>query len=261
VPLLLLKLALTPLIVGGASIASRRWGPAVGGWIVSLPLTSGPVLFFLALGSGPEFAADASTGTLLGMAGICGFSIGYLALSRHGAGPAFLLATGCYAAVALAVQPIVAWPFAVLVVLVVAAITVTVRVLPAPVGTRPAAHPRWDLPARVVIGTTLVVGLTAVAPLLGPVTSGLVATFPVYVSILAVFEHLRTGRDGALSTLRGLMTGLYGTVSFYVAVHYLVVPYGIAVAFTVAVAAALLIGGLALRVLRASMTDVEPEPV
>ena len=38
-PLLLLKLVLTPVVVGGASLAVRRWGPAIGGWIVSLPLT------------------------------------------------------------------------------------------------------------------------------------------------------------------------------------------------------------------------------
>ncbi len=262
-PLLLLKLVLTPLIVGGASIASRRWGPAVGGWIVSLPLTSGPILFFLALGSGPAFAADAATGTLLGMAGICGFSLGYLALSRRGPMAAFALASACYAGVAIAVQPVLAWPFAALVVLVLLAITGTLRILPAAVGSGPAAHPRWDLPARIIIGTALVVVLTTIAPLLGPVTSGLVATFPVYVSILAVFEHLRTGRDAALTTLRGLMTGLYGTVSFYVAVHYLLVPAGVAIAFAVAIVVALLIGGIALRVLRATMTvpDLEPETV
>ena len=37
-PSLVLKLVLTPLLVGGASIAARRWGPSIGGWIVALPL-------------------------------------------------------------------------------------------------------------------------------------------------------------------------------------------------------------------------------
>lgn len=258
-PLLVLKLVLTPLVVGGASVASRRWGPVVGGWIVSLPLTSGPILFFLALGSGPQFAAEAATGTLLGMGAICGFSLGYLAMSHRGPALAFTAASIVYVAVALVVQPVLDWPFALLAALVVVAITGTVRVLPAPVAGRAAAHPRWDLPARIIVGTALVVGLTTIAPLLGSTTSGLVATFPVYVTILAVFEHLRAGRDGALSTLRGLMTGLYGTVSFYVAVHYLVVPAGIAVAFAVAVGVALLVGGTTFRVLRAG-TVAPPEP-
>jgi hypothetical protein len=261
VPLLVLKLALTPLVVGGASIASRRWGPAVGGWIVSLPLTSGPILFFLALGSGPQFAADAATGTLLGMGAIAGYSLGYLALSRRGPAAAFGAASLAYVAVGIAVQPITGWPFGVLAVMVLAAITVAVRVLPMPVRSRRAVHPRWDLPARIIIGTALVVVLTTIAPLLGPVTSGIVATFPVYVSILAIFEHTRSGRDGALSTLRGLMTGLYGTVSFNVAVHYLIVPYGIGPAFLVAIIVALLVGGVALRVLQANLASAEPEPV
>ena len=45
----ILKLILAPVIIGGASLAGRRWGPAVSGWLVGLPLTSGPVIFFLAL--------------------------------------------------------------------------------------------------------------------------------------------------------------------------------------------------------------------
>ncbi|HET7343490.1 MAG TPA: hypothetical protein VFL90_18640, partial [Methylomirabilota bacterium] len=57
--ILLLKLAATPLLIAGASLAGRRWGPAVGGWLVGLPLTSGPVAVFLALEHGAAFAAAA----------------------------------------------------------------------------------------------------------------------------------------------------------------------------------------------------------
>jgi hypothetical protein len=37
VPILALKLVLTPVLIGGASLAARRWGPAIGGLIVALP--------------------------------------------------------------------------------------------------------------------------------------------------------------------------------------------------------------------------------
>jgi len=43
---LALKLTITPFLILAASLASRRWGEAVGGWLVGLPLTSGPVAFF-----------------------------------------------------------------------------------------------------------------------------------------------------------------------------------------------------------------------
>src|SRR5664280_3746925 len=46
------RLVLTPLSIGGASIAARRWGPVFGGWLISLPLTSGPVSLFLVLDRG-----------------------------------------------------------------------------------------------------------------------------------------------------------------------------------------------------------------
>ena len=64
---LLLKLVLTPALIAAASLAARRWGQAVGGWLVGLPLTSGPVAVFIALEhvigcqdepiSGPDHAA------------------------------------------------------------------------------------------------------------------------------------------------------------------------------------------------------------
>ena len=35
--LLVLKLILTPLLIGLISLAERRWGTRVGGWLVGLP--------------------------------------------------------------------------------------------------------------------------------------------------------------------------------------------------------------------------------
>ncbi|MEI7743538.1 MAG: hypothetical protein WCK58_07285 [Chloroflexota bacterium] len=267
-PLLLLKLTLTPLLVGGASLATRRWGPAIGGWIVSLPLTSGPVLFFLALGEGPAFAAQATVGTLLGLGAICGFCAAYLLASRRGPVVAMLAATGAYALVAIAVQPVAGAPFAIIVVAVVAALMGVLRLLPPPVArTSPRAHPRWDLPARVIVGTLLVVLFTTIAPLLGPVTSGIVTTFPVYVSVLSVFEHARAGRAAALEVQRGLLTGLVGPVAYYIVVRALVEPAGVAVAFSAAVVVTGIVGVIALRFVRAgtagasaSLADQELEP-
>src|SRR5262249_48213976 len=40
-----------------ASLAARRWGHAVSGYLGGLPLIGGPVTFFLALDPGPAFSA------------------------------------------------------------------------------------------------------------------------------------------------------------------------------------------------------------
>ncbi len=74
--ILALKLILAPIIIGSASLAGRRWGPAVSGWIVGMPLTSGPVIFFVALGHSTSFAANAALGVLSG-----GLSLVFYALT------------------------------------------------------------------------------------------------------------------------------------------------------------------------------------
>lgn len=255
-PLLLLKLTLTPLLIGGASLAARRWGPSIGGWIVSLPLTSGPILFFITLDHGRSFAATAVVGTLLGLGAISAFSVAYAVMSPRGPWPAIVAASITFVATGLLVQPITGAPFAALVALVVAAIAIVLRWLPAGSTVRSnSPNPAWELPSRVIVGTALVVGLTTIAPLLGPVTSGLLATFPVYVSVLAVFTHLREGRWGALDVLRGLLVGLFGTVAFYVVVRALVETAGAVPTFGIAVAVTLAIQAVALRTVRNGLAE------
>src|SRR5262245_32371304 len=74
---LTLKIAITPLLILAASWAGRRWGEAVGGWLVGLPLTSGPIAFFLALDHGTDFAAAAAAGSLGGALAQACFCIAY----------------------------------------------------------------------------------------------------------------------------------------------------------------------------------------
>ncbi len=263
VALLLLKLTLTPLLIGGASLAARRWGPAVAGWIVALPLTSGPVLFFVALDHGPAFAAQAAVGTMLGLGAIVAFSIAFAAASARGVVPGMAAAAVAYIAVGALLQVAAGWPFLLLAVLVAVSILGALRVLPPSSGRpSPARHPPWDLPARVVVGTILVVGLTTVAPVLGPTVSGIVTTFPVYVSVLSVFAFVHGGRPAAIGVLRGALIGLPGTVAFYMPVHYFVVSPGVVPAFALSIAVTSLIGVVALPRVRgpgaAEALEVEP---
>ena len=82
--LIVFKLVLPPLLILLASLAGRRWGDAIGGWLVGLPLTSGPVAAFLAIQYGADFAALAANGSLVGTAAQAGFSLGYALLAQRG---------------------------------------------------------------------------------------------------------------------------------------------------------------------------------
>ena len=252
-PILALKLVLTPMLIGAASLAARRWGPAIGGWLVSLPLTSGPVTFFLALDQGRAFAATSAVGSMLGLVAISGFTLAFAAgLVKSGPRAGIGMAVAAFAATAVLAQPALDLPAGIVFPLVLAALALALRLLPASGARSPATgHPWWDLPARLVIGTCLVVGLTGLAPLLGAHTSGIVATFPVYVSILALFTHHQEGLPGAMDVLRGLLVGLFGTAAFLLILAVALVPLGIGPAFGLAIACTIAIQAVALRVVRA----------
>jgi hypothetical protein len=252
VVVVLLKVSLAPLLIGTATLVARRWGPSIGGLLVSLPLTSGPVLLFLALDQGTSFAATAALGSLAGMASVAGWGLAYARIGGR-AGPivGLLAAYAAFAAIGLAVQPVLGAPVAAELAVVFAAIVVALWLLPGGTAeTVPAAPAWWDVPARMIVVTVIVLSLTALAPSLGPHTSGLAATAPVYVSVLSVFTHVEAGPRAAANVIRGLLVGLFGTAIFLVVVNLAVEPVGILPAFGMAILAVLVMQALALRSLR-----------
>src|SRR6185369_8333730 len=63
----LLKLALVPIAVGLASLAARRWGHTVSGYLGGMPMVGGPIIIFLAIDHGTAFAAKVALVTLAGL--------------------------------------------------------------------------------------------------------------------------------------------------------------------------------------------------
>jgi hypothetical protein len=92
----------------------------------------------------------------------------------------------------------------------------------------------------MLITTALVVGLTGVAPALGPRLSGVLATFPVYAAILTVFAH-RAGAAPAAQVLRGLLLGLFSFGAFFLVLGGLIERLGVAGGFVAATITALAI--------------------
>jgi hypothetical protein len=250
-PTLLLKLVLTPLLIAAASLAAGRWGAAVSGWFVGLPLTSGPVAFFLALERGLSFAAAASIGSLAGAAAEAAFCLAYAATVRARWPAALAVASSAFAVVAALLQRL---PLSLAMAggLSVVSLVVAMRLMPRHrMQARPPAPPSWDLAARMTIATVLVLVITALAPVLGPTWSGILATFPIYAAILTVFAH-RVDAASSVEVLRGLLLGLFAFVGFFVVLGALIEWAGIAGAFTAASITALTIqGGSLWLVLRA----------
>jgi hypothetical protein len=256
-PTLVLKLLLTPALIAVASLAGRRWGPAISGWLVGIPFTSGPIALFLALAHGDAFAADAATGTLAGTLSQAAFCLAYtwLAVGVGWGWPAALLAGAlAFFAATAALKPLTL-PLAALVVTAIAALLLALRLMPAATAdtsktATSVSPPRWDLPLRMLVATAFVLLLTAVAPQLGPRLTGLLAPFPLYAAVLAVFAHQQHGPLPAARVLRGLLLGLCAFVAFFLTLAVALVPLGTGRAFAVAIVLALAVQGVSLWALQ-----------
>jgi hypothetical protein len=224
---LLLKLVLAPLLVVGSSLAGRRWGPAVTGLLVGLPVVAGPVLFITYLEHGTAFVARAASASLLGLVSLAVFAVVFALVARARAWPLTLL-TGWAACLAvdlgLTFAPVPAWVafgLAVLTAWAAAKVMPAARTAPGPV-----ALPWWDLPGRAVATAALVVALTAAAGRLGPALTGVLAPFPIGTGVVAVFAQAHGGATAAAETLRGVLRGLAGFAVFCFLVAVLAEPIG-----------------------------------
>jgi hypothetical protein len=250
VSLLTIKVIGTPTIVGGATLAGRRWGPTVAGWIGGLPLASGPLTLFLAIEQGPRFAAQSATATLAGLLGVATFAVVFCRLAPRG--PWQLPVIGgvlSYVAVATVVlfAPL---PALLAFALSVVALTLAIRLVGSPPSPeRLSRPPYWDIPARALAATILVVGLSSLAATLGSRVVGLIAPFPIYASIMGGFTHGLYGPAASIRLVRGVLMGLYGFACFYLAVALLATE-NVAVAFVLGTATALVVQGGSMFLIR-----------
>jgi len=248
---LVFKAAASPLLIQAASLASRRWGPAVGGWLVGLPLTSGPIAFFLAVDQGRSFAATAAAGSLAGTAAQAGFCAYGRAARRFSWSVAFSAGTGAFVAgvILLDAVQMPLWALMLMVQTTLAAALALPPRLPPDLAQIPAPA-RWDLPARMLVATMLVVTLTSAAPLLGARLAGMLATFPVFATVLTVFAHRAQGEKAAQRVLRGLLRGLFAYTGFFLLIALAIERIGIALSFASASLVACVIQLSTLRIIR-----------
>jgi hypothetical protein len=248
---LTLKVVLTPTLIVAASLVGRRWGPAVSGWLIGLPFTSGPIAFFLALAHGTAFASAAAVGILAGTLSQVAFCLVYAGLAAHASWPVTILSASLAFAGATMALHAAGLSVPLLVVGIVVALVAALRLLPPPRGRSLArTPPSWDLPARVVIATTFVLLLTGLAPTLGASLTGLLAPFPLYGTILMAFAHAQRGPAAAQGVVRGLLCGLFAFAGFFLTVAVLLPVAGITLSFTAALTVAVLIQAGTLRIVR-----------
>jgi len=249
--LLLLKIVMPPLLVAAISLVARRWGPTIGGLLMGLPWTSGPVLFFLALDKGTVFAVDACTGIELGVVCVAVFLLAYGVASTFARWPASVVVGAvAFGASALAMKDIaLTLPEAAAV--ASASLVFAYLALPRPRAAAVTARvPWWDIPARMLSTAVLVAAILLSAEALGPRLSGIVATYPSMVTVICAFTHRQWGRDAVRRLLRGLALSLLVFVVFFLAVGIAMPAVGLPMSFVIAALLVLAIHAVLLISLR-----------
>jgi hypothetical protein len=248
--LLVLKLILAPVIIGSASLAGRKWGPAVSGWIVGMPLTSGPVIFFVALANGKSFAATAALGVLSGGLSLVAYALTYSWLAVKFRWQVSIAGSLLVFSISTLLLQNFTFSLWVVFVLVCAALITGLWLMPRKDAEKGESKPGvWDIPARIFIGTSFILLLTGIAPYIGSRLTGLLTTIPLYVTILTVFAHRNQGAAAAAHVQRGLLYGMFAFTGFFLVLNLLLERVGLAASFGAAILTALVIQGLSLKTL------------
>ena len=244
--LLGLKLTLVPLLIGGVTLAGRRWGPGVAGWLAAFPVFSAPILLFIAIEQGAPFAANASAATLSAVLAILTFGISYAwAATQYGWKASALISFVCYF---LTVAVLNFWGPSLFIagIAVAAALFIAPRVYPqpGPPEKSTASAGSGDIWLRMGAGAALVLFVTHFSSSLGPRLSGLFAMFPLIASVLAVFSHKDSGSAFTIRLMRGMVLGYYAFASFCLILTLTLPHMNIGMAFLLALGAAVLVQGM-----------------
>jgi hypothetical protein len=254
--LFLLKIAITPLLVAGVSLASRWWGPTIGGVLMGLPWFTGPTLVLLVQERGLDFGADACVGIELGVVCVAVYILTYGLVAKRARWPLSLAsATATFGASVWTTQDprFLAWLTSVHPSPLVAAsgaglasLAIAYLLLPRPsTAPLPKPLPWWDIPSRMIATGVLVAVLLLTADALGPRLSGILSTYPVIVTVVGTFTHYSRGREALWRMLRGVTASLFSFVVFFLVVGASLTRLGLWTAYVLASVVALtMTGGL-----------------
>ena len=235
---LLIKIVSVPIFILIVTIGGRRWGHSIGGLIVGLPLTSGPVLFFLVLEQGTRFGVGAAEGILMGLVSVSTACLVYSKLAFRTSWPLSVVgASATFFTVGVMLYFILP-PIIVAFVGVLVILMIILRLLESKdVPNVMQAPPRWEIPTRIIASTAVVVLITEGATLLGAHLSGLLTPFPAYAIVLSTFIHKLDGAGATTLFLRGVVYGSFTAASFFFVNTFLLAQFGLLATMSIAVAA------------------------
>lgn len=218
--ILLLKVAVTILVVTTLSIIAERISPRAAGILSGYPLGSAISLFFIGLEQSPEFAAQSAVYNIAGLAALLSFFYIYYQVSTRMRRLAIPLSTAAALAGFLAVAGLLHLlrlpPLGCLLAgggAIVGFGALYRRIPNANIASRVRLGPRVML-FRASLAALVILAITGAANLVPPSWAGLFSAFPATVFPLLLILHTTYGARQAHAVIKNLPTGLWALVSY-----------------------------------------------
>lgn len=237
---LVLRVISAPLSVLLGTWAQRRFGHAVGGLIVGLPLLFLPFLWLISQEYGIDFARTMTASLLVATSAEVALLWSFAYLAQRSSAPRALC--GALVAFVLVVAVLKVAHVSLVVGTALALLSLLLALVLWP-RTAPGAHlatkPRLAL--RLAVSTAFTVMLISLAGHLGAGMSGILDTIPLTSLMMAFLTSRETSAEGASTFLRGVTRGSFSyVVAMFVLVEMWRANDGL-VAFGVSLLAALVV--------------------
>lgn len=226
-----------PVIIALVTVISRKWGNTIGGMIASMPWVAGPIILFIAIEQGTDFAINSLPGVMMGIIGWLSFCLIYIKVAYKYkpfwavmAGYIGYILTAAFLRLFEDYLTLNGW-----VTLTFMLIIATLYYFPRPrlVETKGGKRLKYDIPLRMLVMTSFVVAVTYMANMLGPTWSGILTPIPIMTAVLAMFTHYTQGVDATIVVLKGMFIGIFGFTAFLYLQAFLLPSTTIFMAFTI----------------------------
>lgn len=226
---LAVRMAVTAAFLIAATVTAERAGPLIGGLVVTLPISAGPIYIFLAIDHDAAFIGASALGSMLSNAVNIAFSLTYCLLAQKRSlavslGGAFLvwglsiwllgnqLQLGLWATIGINIV-------AVIIALAVQAMLPHIHF--------PRMRTYWyDYFLRAGMVAVLVGVVVTLSYHIGPAASGNLAVFPIVLSSIAIILHSRAGGRATATVLAHSAVGLGGFGLAMLVLHLAAEPLG-----------------------------------
>jgi MFS family permease len=218
--MLILKLALVAATVLLSSLASRRFGHAVGGTIAGMPMIAGPIIGFVLWQETPQQTRAIALATLVCLPAAMVHMVTFAWAATRWRWPWALLAANAAFFASGALLSLLHLPVALLMPLAIAAPALGVISVPR-LALKPmaVAIPNIELACRVIVALAMAWALMRGAGVLPAAMSGLLLAMPIAGNVLPCFTLPRYGAAATVALVSGFMRGVYGFVVFFIALY------------------------------------------